>query len=261
LDAHYRTLPGFAVLVEREWCSFGHKFADRVGCARRADHRPTERAPVWLQWLECVSFLVRQFPGAFEFGDELLVFLADAGCSARFGTLLADSERQRHWELRSSKRTASVWTYALAPQQRIRFANPNYQAVNAPLWPHVALRRCCVWDRYYGRWDAAMHPEPAWTCDYGDLGGLWPETKKAAPGDAATRMRAEGGAADALAGAAIRSHADATNDAAPSPLRPTSTDLPTSTGLRKSPAQLRTFANRRSETVEPPAGSQTAFEL
>eukprot|EP00628_Pelagophyceae_sp_CCMP2097_P023352 CAMPEP_0184224330 /NCGR_PEP_ID=MMETSP0976-20121227/19690_1 /TAXON_ID=483370 /ORGANISM="non described non described, Strain CCMP2097" /LENGTH=543 /DNA_ID=CAMNT_0026529263 /DNA_START=54 /DNA_END=1685 /DNA_ORIENTATION=- len=79
--------------------------------------------------------------------------------------------------------------------------------------------------------------------------------------DAARQRDAEGGAADALAGAAIRSHADATNDAAPSPLRPTSTDLPTSTGLRKSPAQLRTFANRRSETVEPPAGSQTAFEL
>jgi myotubularin-related protein 3/4 len=65
-------LQGFQVLCEREWLDFGHKFADRCGHAvGKVD--PSERCPVFLQWLDCVHQLLHQFPCSFEFSQAYLV--------------------------------------------------------------------------------------------------------------------------------------------------------------------------------------------
>lgn len=63
---------GFYILVEREWLQFGHKFADRCGHDVNTDD-PNERCPVFLQWLDCVHQIYRQFPCAFEFSEAFLV--------------------------------------------------------------------------------------------------------------------------------------------------------------------------------------------
>lgn len=63
---------GFQVLVETEWLDFGHKFADRCGHGENAEDL-NERCPVFLQWLDCVHQLQRQFPCSFEFNEAFLV--------------------------------------------------------------------------------------------------------------------------------------------------------------------------------------------
>ncbi|XP_074916018.1 phosphatidylinositol-3,5-bisphosphate 3-phosphatase MTMR3 isoform X4 [Chelonoidis abingdonii] len=72
LDPYYRTIEGFQVLVEMEWLDFGHKFADRCGHGENSDDL-NERCPVFLQWLDCVHQLQRQFPCSFEFNEAFLV--------------------------------------------------------------------------------------------------------------------------------------------------------------------------------------------
>uniref|UniRef100_A0A8C5A2Z5 phosphatidylinositol-3,5-bisphosphate 3-phosphatase n=1 Tax=Gadus morhua TaxID=8049 RepID=A0A8C5A2Z5_GADMO len=72
LDPYYRTIEGFQVLVETDWLDFGHKFADRCGHGENSED-VNERCPVFLQWLDCVHQLQRQFPCSFEFNEAFLV--------------------------------------------------------------------------------------------------------------------------------------------------------------------------------------------
>lgn len=67
-----RFVQGFQVLVETEWLDFGHKFADRCGHGENSEDL-NERCPVFLQWLDCVHQLQRQFPCSFEFNEAFLV--------------------------------------------------------------------------------------------------------------------------------------------------------------------------------------------
>ncbi|KAJ1354474.1 Carrier protein, mitochondrial [Parelaphostrongylus tenuis] len=66
LDPYYRTIKGFAVLIEKEWCSFGHKFAHRMGHGedKASDG---ERSPVFVQFIDCVWQLLQQHECHFEF--------------------------------------------------------------------------------------------------------------------------------------------------------------------------------------------------
>uniref|UniRef100_A0A674AG22 Myotubularin related protein 6 n=1 Tax=Salmo trutta TaxID=8032 RepID=A0A674AG22_SALTR len=70
MDPYYRTIKGFMVLIEKDWISFGHKFADRCD---QLDGDPKEVSPVFTQFLECVWQLTEQFPQAFEFNEWLLL--------------------------------------------------------------------------------------------------------------------------------------------------------------------------------------------
>lgn len=144
------------MLIEKEWCSFGHKFADRVGVAKDPTDQPNERSPVMLQFLDCVWQMTRQFPTAFEFNEKLLLHVSDGLLSGLYGTFLYNSERERIFE-KVWERTESVWTPVL--ENPAPFKNPMYRATNRVIYPRANLKRVVLWDAMFFRWDPESHPD------------------------------------------------------------------------------------------------------
>ncbi|MFN9907741.1 MAG: hypothetical protein ACK56F_16710, partial [bacterium] len=74
LDPHFRTFLGFQTLIEKDFISFGHQFQKRAGHFRNSDE--SQRAPIFIQFLECIYQLLEQFPLSFQFNAKYLQFLA-----------------------------------------------------------------------------------------------------------------------------------------------------------------------------------------
>jgi hypothetical protein len=96
LDSYYRTMEGFRVLIEKEWCSLGHPFQMRCQHGKDKGSRQDDQwSPIFLQFLDCVYQIQRQNKHYFEFNARYLVALADQIYSCRFGTFLFDCDRER----------------------------------------------------------------------------------------------------------------------------------------------------------------------
>jgi hypothetical protein len=156
MDPFYRTLEGLCVLIEKEWCSFGHKFRDRLGhgASGKADK---ERSPIFLQWVDAVWQIMRQFPSAFEYNENVLIAIADEAYSCRFGTFMDNCERERVERERIAN-TASLWTYLLDPSNRAMFSQHIYEPSASVLWVCANPRRVVLWEAYYLRWDPSLWP-------------------------------------------------------------------------------------------------------
>ncbi|KAH0625184.1 hypothetical protein JD844_033394 [Phrynosoma platyrhinos] len=156
LDGYYRTIRGFEVLVEKEWLSFGHRFQLRVGHGDK-NHADADRSPVFLQFVDCVWQMTRQFPTAFEFNECFLITVLDHLYSCLFGTFLCNSEQQRVKE-GLPKKTVSLWSYINS--QLDDFTNPLYASyTNHVLYPVASMRHLELWVGYYIRWNPRMKPQ------------------------------------------------------------------------------------------------------
>eukprot|EP00117_Sycon_ciliatum_P039260 scpid43474/ scgid29046/ Myotubularin-related protein 2 len=155
MDPYYRTIRGFAVLVEKEWLAFGHKFQQRVGQGDKhcADE---QRAPIFVQFIDAVWQVTRQFPCAFEFNEAFLLAILDHLYSCLFGTFLCNTERERKAVKDATK---SLW--AFIAEHRDEFVNPLFSEYlhNHVLCPIVSIRRLQLWVAYYARWNPRMRPQ------------------------------------------------------------------------------------------------------
>lgn len=156
MDPYYRTIKGFMVLIEKDWISFGHKFADRCD---QLDGDPKEVSPIFTQFLECVWQLTEQFPQAFEFSEWFLLQIHEHVHSCQYGNFLGNNERQRE-ELQLKERTHSLWGFLLGEKQN--YLNPFYNSVyndeHPVLEPSTLPYHFKFWRNMYHQFDRSMHP-------------------------------------------------------------------------------------------------------
>ncbi|XP_065870434.1 phosphatidylinositol-3-phosphatase myotubularin-1-like isoform X1 [Euphorbia lathyris] len=194
LDPYYRTFTGFQALIEKDWLAFGHPFADRVGMPTvsgsgnmafelprqssvgsysssplrqssaslasqppSSSHAQNNCSPIFLQWVDCVSQLIRMYPFAFEFGPAFLVDLLDCVLSCRFGNFFCNSEKERQ-QVGVSEECGCLWTYLAdlrySEGRSHSHYNPFYDAQkhNCPLLPPAAALAPTLWPQFQLRW-------------------------------------------------------------------------------------------------------------
>ena len=120
-----------------------HTQQTKTGLAGKA---PKECSPIFLQWIDSVWQIMRQFPTAFEYNESVLITIADEAYSCRFGTFLDNNERER-WERKRSAVTGSLWTYLLNNQKW--FTNKMYEPTESTLWVCSNPRRVVLWETYW----------------------------------------------------------------------------------------------------------------
>lgn len=125
LDPYYRTMEGFADLVEKDWCQFGHQFAlrNQVG-----SH---EQSPIFLLWLECVYQLVQSNPTAFEFSADYLIYLATWYHTGRYRNFLGNTATERS----TIRNYRCIWS----DLGRMGFNNAFFESTQAVLFVPLTL--------------------------------------------------------------------------------------------------------------------------
>jgi len=152
IDPYYRTLRGFAALVEKEWLAYGHKFSER--CAHGAMQPTEEKSQVFPLWLDCVWQLSRQFPTILQFNESFLLALLDQLYSCRFGSFLSNSfiERNKH-----HGETLAVWSWVEA--RAGDYLNPHYERyTEGPVLPSTNPKNIVLWEGYFQRFDVSVLP-------------------------------------------------------------------------------------------------------
>ncbi|KAG7233662.1 hypothetical protein INR49_006739 [Caranx melampygus] len=156
MDPYYRTIKGFMVLIEKDWISFGHKFADRCD---QLDGDPKEVSPIFTQFLECVWQVMEQFPQAFEFSEWFLLQIHEHVHSCQYGNFLGNNQRQRE-ELQLREQTHSLWAFLMSEKQNYLnpFYSPAFSELHPVLQPSTLPYHFKFWRNMYHQFDRSMHP-------------------------------------------------------------------------------------------------------
>jgi len=109
-----------------------------------------QKAPIFLQWLDTVQQLIYQFPSAFEFNMDFLLFIASHILSCLYGTFLYNSEFERE-ENNTKTNTRSIWTDVYLNGVN-KYLNPYYVESSHVLRPSYGLNKMRFWEEYFLKW-------------------------------------------------------------------------------------------------------------
>ncbi|XP_046574483.1 myotubularin-related protein 10-B-like [Haliotis rubra] len=130
LDPHCRTMVGFQSLIQKEWVAMGHPFQKRHGLTQENE---TERAPIFLLFLDCTWQLLLQYPSSFAFTETYLTTIWDSVHQGLFDTFLFNNCHQRRKFMMEGRRMALVrlpsvwdWQFQLGDIDLSLFNNPLY---------------------------------------------------------------------------------------------------------------------------------------
>ena len=142
LDPFFRTINGFAVLIEKDWLSFGHQFALRNGITKKQSSED-QSSPIFLQFLDAVHQLQLQYPNSFEFNEKFLIFLAKVHNLNLYGTFMFNNDKHRAMS-NAKETTISVWTEIYRnvdpylniyyDANSVKIMEPNFAYYNIKLW-------------------------------------------------------------------------------------------------------------------------------
>ena len=145
LDPYFRTFEGFAVLVEKDWISFGHQFAVRNECDFRPEKKK-ERSPIFIQFLHAIYQIMMQYPTAFEFQQNLLIFLSEEIYSNKYGTFLFNSVKELE-EHNAKEITLSIWSDIFLNKKI--YLNPYYKEIKGSLDIKTGVQYLNIWKEFF----------------------------------------------------------------------------------------------------------------
>ena len=149
LDPYFRTIEGFAVLVEKDWISFGHQFAIRNGCDVRTE-KQKDRSPIFIQFLHAVHQMTMQYPTAFEFNHNFLLFLCNEIYSNKYGTFLFNSEKEK-FNANPEKNTISIWSDIFYLKNK--YINDLYKPTKGTINIKGEIKYLNIWNDYFFKYD------------------------------------------------------------------------------------------------------------
>ena len=149
LDPYFRTIEGFAVLIEKEWVSFGHKFSSRNGCDTK-DKKKKERSPIFIQFIHAVHQITMQYPTSFEFNSYFLLFLCQEIYTNKYGTFLFNNEKEK-FNYKATNCMISIWSDIF--YNKNKYINDLYRPINGPINIKGELKYLNIWNDFFFNYD------------------------------------------------------------------------------------------------------------
>ena len=89
---------------------------------------------------------MEQYPNAFEFGENMLLYLSDEIYSNKFGTFLFNCEKELN-EQAGKELTLSIWSEIML--NKIKYINPYYKCIKEPLIIKGEVQYLIIWKKFF----------------------------------------------------------------------------------------------------------------